>query len=100
MPMFREPKCCLFCSNKKAVDEYEAKLENSGNYVVENPSKIKNLVLMDRMDELTWKCKSCGAVRPIETEKALWWVTCLRCNKKQLSYKKDKCPTCEVNNLA
>lgn len=93
----REPPACVFCSAPRSINKYEAAYAKSNKFVVSDASEIDNLVLLERIDEITFKCPECGAER-VPTKYLnvpMWWVTCTKCNDKQLSLVDGKCPTCD-----
>lgn len=92
MPRFREPKVCMGCSTDTAVKEYEGVI--NGNYVVKDPKKIKDLIVMVRQDEFSWICKKCARGRAVETTIALWWIWCNE-HGKCVSPDNKICPYCE-----
>lgn len=94
---FREPAACVFCSPQDALQRYHAAYKKSNRFVVEEPKKIKNLVILEEKDIISGKCPECGAERVKERfqlEK-LYWTTCSKCRTKQLSTVEGKCPLCD-----
>lgn len=93
----RQPKACLLCSSPKALNEYEACYLNSGNFVIDDVKKIKNLTIMDKKGKLAWRCSNCGAERVNDKYQNIpvYWVTCGDCSSKSLSLIEDKCPKCD-----
>ena len=95
MPSFREPKSCPGCSTETAYNKYEKTV--NGNYTSPDAGKIKDLILMERFDEISWLCVKCGRARAVQTTVPLWWVDC-KSHGKRVSFEFDKCILCEKDN--
>jgi hypothetical protein len=95
LPRFREPKVCPGCSTETAYHKYEGNV--NGNYITPNPKSIKDLVLMERFDEISWICVLCARARAVETIVPLWWVDC-KTHGRRVSLSDDLCVICEEDN--
>lgn len=100
----RVPECCIFCSNQLSQDLYNAALAKSGRYLVDDSSKIENLVIMEERDLISMECPQCKAVTVKQRylyhpELVLYWTDppCPKCNQKLLTAIEHTCPQCNSN---
>lgn len=97
----RNPPTCVLCTSNKAINEYEAVYNKTNKFVIEDPSKIKGLVVMAVKNKLIHKCPDCGGERVNDKytyNTAVWWVQCGKCNNRSLSLIEDKCPICDKDS--